>query len=242
MRKTAEYCHIKVVIEDVELLQKSHPAIFAFEPHDLLPVSMSCLNDSLNAIPGHKCVGCVSSACFVVPLFRHINTWVNACKADRKEIISLLERGCSPVLCVGGVQEVLNIIKDKEVVLYLRNRLGFVRIAMLQGAPIIPIFAFGLNQCFDYQPTPKSGLFHRISQRIGFVPMVFYGVWGLPFGPCKPCDLVNVVGRPIEVPQMSEPTDEQIREYLDKYIVECVRLFETYKGQYGMGDFSVRVI
>lgn len=44
------------------------------------------------------------------------------------------------------------------------------------------------------------------------------------------------------MPLLSDPSDEVVREYLDKYIAECVRLFETYKERYGMGEFTVRVI
>jgi len=137
---------------------------------------------------------------------------------------------------------VLHIESPDEVVLYLKNRLGFVRLAMVHGVPIVPIFAFGLKQCFDFATIPKSGLLARFSRAMGFVPVIFYGVWGLPFGPCKPCDLVNVVGRPIEVPKAVNPSDEEVRVYLDRYIVEITRLFETYKEQHGMGQYHLKVL
>jgi 2-acylglycerol O-acyltransferase 2 len=245
IKKTAEYVHVKCVVEDCDAVAAAHPAIFAFEPHDFLPISICCLNDCLQAVPGHKCIGCASSAVFRVPIMRHISTWINACNADREQIISLLEDGFSPVLCPGGVQEVLHIDSpDKVVTLYLQKRRGFIRIALQFGAAVVPIFAFGLHRCFDYDGVPKNNLLAKFSKAAGYVPVIFYGVWGLPFGPCKPCDLVNVVGRPIALPKLSaeEATEEVVQRYLDVYIEETRRLFETYKERYGMGSHTLRII
>ena len=55
----------------------------------------------------------------------------------------------------GGVQEVLHMRHDAEV-LYLRKRLGFVRLALQHGAPLVPAFAFG--QCHQYVPAACPSL------------------------------------------------------------------------------------
>jgi hypothetical protein len=55
-------------------------------------------------------------------------------------------------LVPGGVQEVLHMRHDAEV-LYLRKRLGFVRLALQHGAPLVPAFAFG--QCHQCVPAPR---------------------------------------------------------------------------------------
>jgi 2-acylglycerol O-acyltransferase 2 len=106
--------------------------------------------------------------------------------------VSFLRRGVSPVLCPGGVQEVTLMQHDKECVLYLKSRLGFVKLAMQQGVPIIPAFSFGLRKTFDCW-LPRSKFVQDIGRKIGFLPLVFFGVGGLPYSPGKPVAYTTVV-------------------------------------------------
>lgn len=58
--------------------------------------------------------------------------WVGGRPATAKVMRAMLEAGASPVLCPGGVRECLFLRHDAEVV-FLRQRLGFVRIALQYG-------------------------------------------------------------------------------------------------------------
>ena len=59
--------------------------------------------------------------------------WLGGRPATAKVMRAMLEAGFSPVLCPGGVRECLFLRHDAEVV-FLRQRLGFVRIALQYGA------------------------------------------------------------------------------------------------------------
>lgn len=112
MRKGSEYFKLRVVLEDYEAMRLSgesgKPAIFVLEPHDVLPVSIFSLCDFLGALPGkRRLIGCISSACFRVPLMRHVWSWVCAESVDKSNVVSLLKRGVSVCLCPGGVREVI---------------------------------------------------------------------------------------------------------------------------------------
>lgn len=76
-------------------------AIFVIEPHDILPLSIFAFNDILKGLKGHKCIGCITSICFYVPMMKHIYTWVGAKSADKNNITTMLKNGFSPVLCPG---------------------------------------------------------------------------------------------------------------------------------------------
>ena len=47
MKKALEYFKMKVILEDKEAIEKSGPAIFALEPHDVLPLSVFAFNDQI---------------------------------------------------------------------------------------------------------------------------------------------------------------------------------------------------
>jgi hypothetical protein len=83
----------------------------------------------------------------------------------------------------GGVQEVLMLDPDKpdDLVLYLKKRKGFIKLALTTGSPVVPVFAFNLDGSYRYW-LPRGRLVEKISRAIGFAPLVFMGRWGVPFG------------------------------------------------------------
>ena len=119
MDRGAEYFKLKVVLEDFEAMKLSaesgRPAIFVLEPHDVLPVSIFSLCDYLQALPGkRRLIGCISSACFRVPLMRHVWSWVCAESVDRTNVVRLLNDGVSVCLCPGGVKEVIYMAQQQQ--------------------------------------------------------------------------------------------------------------------------------
>ena len=50
-------------------------------------------------------------------------------------------------LVPGGVREIQHMEPQKEV-LFLKQRLGFVKLAIQQGCPLLPVFAFNQTQTY----------------------------------------------------------------------------------------------
>lgn len=259
MVKAGEYFHLKMILEDRQAIETSGPALFAMEPHHILPLSIISFHRHNIGFKGHNMLGCITGICFSVPLMRHVYKWVHADSVDRKNLKIMLNNSISPVLCPGGVQEVFylkttprassssssslssNKEEKKECVLYLKKRLGFVKLAIEYGVPIIPVFTFGLHHSFDFWLIENKYL-QWIGRKLGFLPMMFFGVWNLPLGPAKPSDYVNVVGKPIPTKKNDHPSEEEIKKILTIYIEEIERLYHTYKHQYGMGDVELRIV
>eukprot|EP01035_Chromulina_nebulosa_P017690 gene17690-23280_t len=153
----------------------------------------------------------------------------------------MIKQRISPVICPGGVQEVTYLKNDKEVVLYLKKRLGFIKLGLQNGVSITPVFTFGLRQSFSFW-IPKNALTTFIGRKLGVLPMLFFGVWGVPLGPGKPSDYNIVVGKPIKVPLIADPTEDQIKEYHQIYLDELTRLFELFKEDFGMKDIPLRIV
>ena len=240
IRKSVEYFHVKMILLNPESVRTSGTAIIAMEPHDVLPLSICGFSNCFQGMPGHRCVACVTSFCFLLPIMKHIYTWVQATSVDKKNVISFIKEGVSPVICPGGVQEVTLMENDNECVLYLKSRLGFVKLAMQQGIPIIPVFSFGLRKTFDCW-LPKSEWMKSFGRKIGFLPLVFFGIWGLPYSPGKAVDYTLVVGEPIKVPHSVDPSLEEIQKYHDVYVRALENIYHTHKGDYGMADVSLRI-
>lgn len=240
--RSVEYFQMKVIVEDEDLLSKSSPSFFVLEPHDVLPLSIVAFSEKLGAVKGHRCTGCITSMCFHVPLMRHFYSWAEAKPATKEVINDLLSTGRSPVLCPGGVQEAALITTKNEVNLYLKKRKGFVKIAISHGAPIVPIFTFGLRKSYDFY-IMKNDALSWLGRKLGAMPMIFFGHNGIPFGPAKPCKLVNVVGVPIPCAKCAyaDITDAQVDEVHAKYIAALEALYHKHKAAHGYQDITLNI-
>lgn len=232
---------MKNILEDKQAVETSGPAIFAIEPHHVLPLSIVGLNDSIRGFSGHKSLGCITSICFKIPLMRHMYTWINAYSVDKKDMLWMLRKGISPVMCPGGVQEASLLGNEEECVLYLTPRVGFIKLAIQFGYPVIPVFTFGLHNTFSFW-IPKNDFCLWFGRKFGALPMMFFGVFGLPMGPAKPCDYVNVVGKPISMPKNENPSEEELKKYQQLYIDEITRIYHQYRADYGMKDIQLRIV
>ena len=158
---------------------------------------------------------------------KNIYTWARAVSIDKKNLIRMLDNGYSPVICPGGVQEVLLMESTDECkmmimmmmmkmmimmmimimimmkylnnifdcsknfrfntsqsilgVLYLKCRFGFIKLALEYGIPLVPVFSFGIDKIYNFW-CPKGKLINNIARQIGFLPVLIFGLFNLPFG------------------------------------------------------------
>jgi 2-acylglycerol O-acyltransferase 2 len=243
-----EYFHMKVVFEDEAALQakENQPAFFVLEPHDVLPLSIMSFHEATGAFAraGHRSVGCVTSTCFHVPLMRHFYSWAGAVPATKEVINDMISSGISPCICPGGVQEVGLITKQTdEINVYLKERKGFIKLAMSRGVPIVPVFAFGGRDAFDFVIATNSVL-RWIGRKLGFMPMIFFGVGGIPFAPGKSCHYTNVVGKPISTgpkKNYKDITPAEVDAIQAKYLKEVMELFLRHRGDPGYSGVKLNI-
>lgn len=54
--------------------------------------------------------------------------------------------------------------------------------------------------------------------------------------------VTTVVGKPMELPKVAQPSKEQIQKYLDEFIAQMKELFERHKASAGYPDLELLVI
>lgn len=142
------------------------------------------------------------------------------------------------VIVVGGAQEAL-YMRPGVYKIVLKKRKGFVKLALRNGASLVPMFSFGELDLFD-QPDNEPGTKLRrwqdfVKAVTGIAPTKFIGrgFFQYSYGLIprrKPLHLV--IGRPIDVPKTPEPSDEMVDEYHQKFMDGLIDLFETNKVKY----------
>ncbi|KAL9187446.1 hypothetical protein ACHAXT_001549 [Thalassiosira profunda] len=251
MLQAEKYFGLKTVIEDEEDLirhsKENKALIFAFNPHDMLPYAVFAFNPVLRRLPGKigedgACL--MTSAIFSIPLLRHVYSWVKGLPVDKRTFLGRLHKGESFAFTPGGVQEVLMLDPKKpdDVVLYLKRRKGFIKLALTTGSPVVPVFGFNLDGSYGYY-FPRGRLVEQMSRQLGMVPLLFWGRWGIPYGIPNPQKIHVVIGQAIDVPKEGENvSQESIDRYHALFMKELELLFERHKEEAGYGRRQLKII
>lgn len=223
--------------------------IFAVHPHGIMCLSgfgNFCTDATgfSKLFPGLKPHVLMLKWMFYLPITRELLLLTGASAVAKQSFKAILdggefkENGQICVVVVGGAAESLEAIPDKYR-LILRNRKGFVKIAIETGASLVPVFSFGENNLFNQLSNPNGSFLRRFQEKlkkttaIGFPAWYGKGLFENSFGFLPLKNNVNtVVGKPIYVKKNSNPTREEVNELHDVYISELVKLFDDHKDKY----------
>ena len=207
--------------------------LFAALPHGLFPVGLPMAAGLSEQILQYDNLStAVASNLFNVPFISPLLTWLGCIPATREKIIDTLEREKRCLIMPDGIMGAFCSNKDEEIV-YLEQRKGFVKVALQTGASIVPIYCFGHTQLFDVY---SNGLLVGMSRFIQF-SIIFY--W--PIVPRKR-KITMVIGSPLIVEKVSEPTDEQINVVHSTFKERVVQLFDIHKASYGWKDKLIKIL
>ena len=149
--------------------------------------------------------------------------------ASRANLQRLLREGYSVALCPGGIWEQVNA-DHREEKCYCQKGLGFVRLAMEAGVPLLPLYTFGEGQVY-HTHTLALGLRRWMAKTLRVGVPIITGPWGLPCVPL-PTYAEHIMGKPIEVgPPNAKPTEAQMNEVYGRYEAEMHRLFKAHAAR-----------
>merc|ERR1712098_532704 len=127
------------------------------------------------------------------------------------------------------------------------NRKGFVKLALQTGVDIIPSFGFGEQHIFKMLNGPEGSRMRRfqewVKRKLTFSPVIFTGrgVFQYLYGLLPYRRPINVViGQPISVNKVENPTNAEIEELHQKYVDALRKLYEDHNPVYG--DEKVKLI
>jgi 2-acylglycerol O-acyltransferase 2 len=132
-------------------------------------------------------------------------------------------RTSSACLYIGGMLELFFSSPKREAV-FLSQRKGFVKLALREGADLVPAYLFGNTTVLS---TLHWSPLVALSRSLGVSVTLFWGRWWLPVP--KPVKLVYARGRPLGLPRIENPTTEDVDKWHAVYCEKLLELFDNYK-------------
>lgn len=241
--------------------------IFAAFPHGVLTTScfLSFATDTTGfwkMFPGIRSRVVTLDLHLLIPFFREVCFSWGAASCSREGITNLLEAPNDPkhprnrdgftsnavVLIVGGAAESLHC-RPNNYQLVLKRRKGFCRIALKTGSPIVPVINFGEVDLFDQPANPPGSRLRRFQEWVksttGIAPVAFVGrgFFQYSYGLIPRRKPINtVVGSPVEVEKIENPTQEQIDELHKRFCIALEDMFESHKSKYIENSENVKLV
>ncbi|XP_015266838.1 PREDICTED: diacylglycerol O-acyltransferase 2-like [Gekko japonicus] len=232
-------------------LLPSHNYIVGIHPHGILCVGAFCnfvthSTGFCEKFPGIQPFMATLAGNFRLPVFREYLMSGGLCPVTREAIghlISMNGTGNAVAIAVGGAAESLTC-RPGLITLILKNRKGFVRMALQHGAHLVPAFSFGENDLFQQlvfeEGTCMKSLQNRFQKLLGFAPCFFYGrgftsVHSRGFLPF-PRPITTVIGEPVTVPKIERPSCGTVDAYHAMYVKALLKLFNDNKVKYGLSE------
>jgi hypothetical protein len=129
-------------------------------------------------------------------------------------------------LIPGGEREMRETRPESNEIVLISKHLGFVRLALIHGASLVPVFSFGENQVLDNLRFKSVQEFFQKRTMYGF-PHLPFGRWYSPIP--NPVPITLVVGNPIDLPKIPNPSEQDVKYWHSKYYSELISLFESNK-------------
>ena len=147
---------------------------------------------------------------YAVPIWRDLLSGGGMVRGTRDNVRALMAARQTILVFPGGAREV-NKRRGQQYQLLWRERIGFARLAIEQGYPIVPVAAVGAEDMFDViidRRTPIYGQLSQLYERLmGFpTPPIVRGIGPTPIP--RPERLYFWFGEPIDTRSMSGRYDD----------------------------------
>ncbi|CAE7477130.1 DGAT2 [Symbiodinium necroappetens] len=236
--------NIDCSLEDEEGLRKCGHCVVAVHPHGVLSLGhylvISGFHPDLErALPASRRCALSAGVLFKLPGVRELALGLGCVDAHRDVAKRCLSNGLSISVVPGGEREQLLAQRGKVEQLVLAQRQGFVRLALQHGVPIVPVYVFGEAQLFK-QSRILMGFRSWVQRTLGVALVMPYGPWGMPWQK-YPDPVRIVVGKPLAMPRIPDPSKADVAEHHSKYVEELGKLFERHKAGAGYPDSSLQI-
>lgn len=247
MRKYLQVEIVSPLPDELVSMEKKPNAQFMFSvfPHGVNSEYRICMDGMLDQVlpnVGGKVRVLVATVLFRIPYVREVALWTGCVDARRKVAEGVIARGRSILVVPGGEAEQIRTTRGREIV-YLKNRKGFIKLAMQKGVPVVPVYVFGAS---DMYLTSHAffGPRHWLMKTFGICIPLAIGKFGSPFCPL-PVKNTIVFGKPLVFERKDKDDIVSLAELDAAHGLFCRslrELFDEHKARVGYGDRELEML
>mmetsp|Transcript_10059 Transcript_10059/g.22219 ORF Transcript_10059/g.22219 Transcript_10059/m.22219 type:complete len:354 (+) Transcript_10059:260-1321(+) len=217
---------------------RTAPAWFgASPPHGVLPLANLLCIPAINNFGFREFVGAPASVVFRTPFLRYM-TMLGCVDVSGKSMTKAVNAGQCVGLVPDGIAGIFKT-KEKDEVVFLKNRKGLAKLALKTGTPLLPAYSLGNTAVFGAWFDP-FGIMEALSRKAQTSVFVFWGRFYLPLP--RRVNITMVYGKPIIVEKVEDPSTEQIDQLHAEYLQELEALFNRHKASVGWGHKNIRFV
>ena len=225
--------------------------IFTSFPHGAISanhiLSMTDAGGFLSKIYRGERRDLAASVLFYLPVVREILLLLGNVDAGAVTAKLQLSLKRSLLIFVGGEKEQL-MTAPKQHKIFARTRFGFVKLALLYGAELVPMYTFGENEVYHISHKFHA-LRHWLQRNLSMGISLFHGDGWHRLSPLKGTELHMEVAAPVPMParfranatvdsgrgqERLVPSKEDIEAYHSAFLKAQKHLFERTKGRHGV--------
>lgn len=186
-----------------------------------------------------------ASILFKIPFVREVCIKTGCVDASRRTAEHVLKKGHSVLVCPGGEDEQLETMHGRERV-FLKQRVGFLRLAIIHGVPVVPVYVFGSSDLY-YTSRILYGLRRWLVRNLRICIPVYCGRLGFytyptPMGFPLSVSQDIVFGTPLRFKQSATPSSEEIMNAHEAFIAALAKLFDNEKERFGYADRKLEIL
>jgi len=219
------YKNIRIEYEGDTLPSPSDSQTFyAIHPHGAFSFGWALLFNS-SALSHVRF--CFSPVLYMTPFFRLFSRLIGTIgSAGKSDMISYLKKGEHLALPPGGFEEA-TLTSTRQDRVFIKKRHGFIRLCLKFGVAVRPVYVFGEKDLFSNIQMLKK--FRLKLNRMGLPGILVWGEPLLPFLPKMNKSMHIIVGAPIALPKIENPSKDEVAKWHGKYIASLTGLFENHK-------------
>jgi 1-acyl-sn-glycerol-3-phosphate acyltransferase len=165
---------------------------------------------------------------FISEIFEHIGIVPTSYNEMKKTLVE--ETSLS--VCPGGMREMLPVEGDETAMrVFLKKRRGIFKLALETGTPLIPVISFGEHKLYEPIYTPKwiQDFLEPYDMCIPIPTVSSVLKWFSLISNPLTQPVITVVGEPVLVEKVENPSNSDIVRLRERYIDSLVAMYKKEK-------------